>query len=744
MSPVRRARLSAVLFAGLLLAALDSLAAADAPPPAPGLGLSHPDDLVLQVLPLPASSKTTFEDFRPRVGIMADPDWHTWCPSVIRGDDGRYHLFHSRWPRSTTFNGWLVHSELAHAVADHPAGPFAHVETTLGNRGAFAWNATTAHNPKIKRFAGRFCLYFCSTHGETNEARLLELSRTGARDPLWMPIRNNQRTGVAVADSLEGPWRVSEQPIVEPSGPITRLTVNPAICQGPDGTYFMIVKGDSPTARRRNQALATSRNPDGPFTVQPQPVIEDLDTEDCSMWYDAQRRRFYAVFHAHTFIGMMTSADGYQWSKAAQYQLTTRRVRFDDGSYWEAERMERPFVLTDTRGQPQWLYVAVKKGDRSYDLALPLHAEVAKPPIKPAGGGDSAATRELKPPSSAVKVPRSAIERGLEWRGVALAEPEFTLWDVSPIRDADGKVHLFVGRWPEKNVDPAWRKSSEVAHYVGDQPEGPFRFRDVVLRGTGTNTWDRFAPHNPEVRQFGDTYALTYIANDDFRQPPHPRNQRIGLAVSKSLDGPWRKVGRDGLVLESSPDTNHWTHGSQVVNPSLVQVGGKFHLYFKSRCQGQPGTVYGVAIADQLEGPYHITGEPLTTKGVMIEDGFAFAWQGKVCLISTDNHGGVTGIRGGGALWVSDDGLKFNPAWTQVAYDRIPAYFRGYDPQRVEKIYGGDPKLERPKLLLENGQPAWLFAPSGWNVTGGERTVLHVLRIELQPGDSPLPATNPP
>ena len=73
-------------------------------------------------------------------------------------------------------------------------------------------------------------------------------------------------------------------------------------------------------------------------------------------------------------------------------------------------------------------------------------------------------------------------------------------------------------------------------------------------------------------------------------------------------------------------------------------MAGKFHLYFKSRCQGQPGTVYGVALADRLEGPYRISGEPLTTKGVMIEDGCAFAWQGKVCLISTDNDGGVTGI----------------------------------------------------------------------------------------------------
>jgi hypothetical protein len=62
-------------------------------------------------------------------------------------------------------------------------------------------------------------------------------------------------------------------------------------------------------------------------------------------------------------------------------------------------------------------------------------------------------------------------------------------------------------------VDPAWRKLSEIAHYVSDKPEWPFHFQEVVLKGTGrTGEWDAFAPHNPEVQRFGDTFALCYIA----------------------------------------------------------------------------------------------------------------------------------------------------------------------------------------------------------------------------------------
>lgn len=65
-------------------------------------------------------------------------------------------------------------------------------------------------------------------------------------------------------------------------------------------------------------------------------------------------------------------------------------------------------------------------------------------------------------------------------------------------------------------------------------------------------------------KKLGDTYALLYIANSNYRQPPHPLNQSIGMVVSKSLNGPWKKVGKTGLILKSSPDPKHWTYGMQV------------------------------------------------------------------------------------------------------------------------------------------------------------------------------------
>ncbi len=156
----------------------------------------------------------------------------------------------------------------------------------------------------------------------------------------------------------------------------------------------------------------------------------------------------------------------------------------------------------------------------------------------------------------------SFIAKGLEWKGIAIQDDNYTIWGCAPIQGEDGKTHLFAARWPEKNVDPAWRKSSEIAHYVSDHPEGPFVFSDVAIKGTGKDTWDKYAPHNPEIKKVGDKYVLLYIANTDYHQPPHPGNQSTGMAISTSPYGPWKKVSDDGQILHAK-DSTKWNYLSR-------------------------------------------------------------------------------------------------------------------------------------------------------------------------------------
>lgn len=327
--------------------------------------------------PLPAAARSLIEHQTNGRFIVSDADWFNWCPSVIRAPDGKYHMFHSRWPKRVGFNAWLPMSEIVHRVADQPEGPFRFVAVAIPDRGPDRGEWFTAHNPKIERFNGRYYLYFVQTHGGLTDAEREEMGRTGGKHSRWMEVRNHQRTFLATSSSLAGPWVITKEPVVQPAATIERITVNPAVARRPDGGYLMIVKGDKPGEQRfiRNQAVAIAPQPEGPWTIQPKAAIDDMDTEDVSLWYAQRWRRFFAVFHAHTFIGMIESYDGLNWSRSAQFELTKRAVVFEDGEVWTPERMERPFVLADAQGVPQILYVACKKGEHSLNLVLPLRRQ---------------------------------------------------------------------------------------------------------------------------------------------------------------------------------------------------------------------------------------------------------------------------------------------------------------------------------------------------------------------------------
>lgn len=317
-----------------------------------------------------------------------------------------------------------------------------------------------------------------------------------------------------------------------------------------------------------------------------------------------------------------------------------------------------------------------------------------------------------------------------EFVGVAVEEPGYTIWGSSPIIGKDGKTHLFVARWPGDKVDPGWRTHSEIAHYVSDSPEGPFSFSEIAVKGDIEGLGEKsmvdqkaFAPHNPAIHKVGDQYALFYIMNDGIEK--HPSNQFICLSVSKSLYGPWEKVGEEGIILKPSENENYWTHGATngVNNPAFLQhPDGGFFLYFKSE-----KAKMGLAIAEKLEGPYVQLPFPVSTNDRNIEDGYAFIYDGNFALLTTDNHGILE--EGGGLLWKSKDGIHFDSF--EKGFHQINDY-TSVDMSKVAVHYGSKTrsyaKFERPQVLLIDGKPKYLYVASGTNIFGDPFTVSYVLK----------------
>ncbi len=92
-----------------------------------------------------------------------------------------------------------------------------------------------------------------------------------------------------------------------------------------------------------------------------------------------------------------------------------------------------------------------------------------------------------------------------------------------------------------------------------------------------------YAPHNPTIHKVDSLYALFYIVNTGIEK--HPSNQYICLAVSRSLYGPWEKVGDNGKILTPPANPDYWNYKASngVNNPAFLQhPDGGYFLYFES------------------------------------------------------------------------------------------------------------------------------------------------------------------
>ena len=253
---------------------------------------------------------------RPMGRILEEEGWYVWCNAPMAGPDGRIHVFFSRWPQGKGMGGWITSCEIAHAVADRPEGPYQVTGPVLSPRGEGAWDATTCHNPHVQIVDGRYCLFYLG-------------NRNGKTD--------TKRVGLAVADSLEGPWQRMDEPLLE-TGPEgawdDHCTTNPSFLRHPNGQYWLYYKSwntadylnDQPPVRgNRKYGLAVAERLEGPYHRHPEnPLIDfsgrgnNRQCEDAYIWLEDGIfkiiTRDMGVFN-HEVGLYMESPDGLQWSE---------------------------------------------------------------------------------------------------------------------------------------------------------------------------------------------------------------------------------------------------------------------------------------------------------------------------------------------------------------------------------------------------------------------------------------------
>ena len=336
-------------------------------------------DLGARVQPLPASNR------------FAEDGYFVWCGAPVKGPDGKYHLFYSRWPVAAGFApAWAIHSEIAYAVSDKPAGPYQHVNVSLPPRGINPatgkkyWDADVTHNPNVFLHAGKYYLFHMGNHGDGKS---------------YPTHRNNQRIGLAIAEHPAGPWKRMDDPIVDITDDKTSFdslcVTNPAACIRPDGGVLLLYKAvryvrDKEMGGEVRYGVALADRPDGPYVKTPGKIFE-ADTpgkhwmvaEDPFIWHSAKYgNRYYAVTRdvVGTFTGssgglcLFESENGLVWNPAARPMVLGSRYALANGTK-SATQLERPALLIQN-GEPTHLFGAAdgyrKKGLISSNVHIPL------------------------------------------------------------------------------------------------------------------------------------------------------------------------------------------------------------------------------------------------------------------------------------------------------------------------------------------------------------------------------------
>ncbi len=321
----------------------------------------------------------------PEYAVLSEPDHHVWGASMVRDAEGNCHLYYSRWPREKGFNAWVTHSEVAHAVADQPLGPYRFVDVALPARGPEWWDGFCTHNPTIRTHEGRYFLYYMGNTGDRSPA-------AGPKSLNWTH-RNNQRIGVAVADSPYGPWERLDHPLIDvdpdPTSPDSLAVSNPTVTPRPGGGFLMIYKAVGrrdplPFGGPVVHKAALSDYPEGPFIKQPGTLFTLGDVkfpaEDPYVW--VQDRMYYALLKdmkghftgVHRSLVLFESGDGLDWHLAEHSLVSNREIRHADGRTVKYDYLERPQLYCED-GQPRVLFCAARLGDHSCNIHIPLSSD---------------------------------------------------------------------------------------------------------------------------------------------------------------------------------------------------------------------------------------------------------------------------------------------------------------------------------------------------------------------------------
>jgi hypothetical protein len=216
------------------------------------------------------------------------------------------------------------------ATSTNLFGPYTFQEVVLQKR-TNHWDNSRVHNVKIVKAGSKFVLYYINTANQT---------------------------GIAVADSVTGPWVRQNKPVMKVS--------NPAILVRPDASIYVF--GRLRDAEQVNRGIAFTA-PDfvGPYSIVAKGenlLSNNNELEDPTIWWAHDQYNILLNDWKGKATGTVKAGAQYFSKDGIHYQLMsrepvfTKKVVYDDGTSETFSRRERPFIYANEKGEALALFTA--------------------------------------------------------------------------------------------------------------------------------------------------------------------------------------------------------------------------------------------------------------------------------------------------------------------------------------------------------------------------------------------------
>lgn len=241
--------------------------------------------------------------------------WSYWDGQIIKGPDGRYHMFASRWDHTKGHFSWWT-SVAVHAVSDNIYGPY--IDQGL------CWPD--------------------NEEGKGHNVTALTLP-----DNRYAILTADTRPGdVFLSDSLDGPWEYQGPIQIDANGYDDEATRhNISVIVRPDGKFMAVP--------RSGVIMISENGIMGPFVIQGPSVFKSMpelpqhDMEDPVLWYSGGQYHIVVNCWKDRQAYHITSKDGItNWTyQGIAYDPRVDFVKYSDGTVNRWHIMERPGVVME-------------------------------------------------------------------------------------------------------------------------------------------------------------------------------------------------------------------------------------------------------------------------------------------------------------------------------------------------------------------------------------------------------------